>query len=318
MAGTAAAAEVKEVKLADQFGLIYLPLYVVIERKLIEKHADRLGLGKVEGKLFRFSGGAAANDALLSKNVDFVAAGVGPLLTIWDKTIGRLNVRALTALADSPMTLVTSDPRINSIRDYKDGDRIALPAVKVSIQATVLQMAAEKAFGDPFAIDKLTVTMRHPDALAAILSGRSEVKTHFATIPFSSQELEHPSTRTVLTSYDVVGGRHTMITLYGMEEFIKKNPKTAAATYNAFREAFDWINANKRAASEIYIKYSDTKVTVDEIQKLVSDENTIFYTPTPTKTMDFARFMKKIDSIKNEPKSWKDLFFEVGQNVAGS
>ena len=36
---------------------------------------------------------------------------------------------------------------MKTIKDFTEKDRIALPAVRVSIQAVVLQMAAEKVFG---------------------------------------------------------------------------------------------------------------------------------------------------------------------------
>jgi NitT/TauT family transport system substrate-binding protein len=34
----------------------------------------------------KLSGGSAVNDALLSGNIDIAGAGVGPLLTLWDRT----------------------------------------------------------------------------------------------------------------------------------------------------------------------------------------------------------------------------------------
>ena len=65
------------------------------------------------------------------------------------------------------------DPAIKSLKDFKDTHRIALPAVKVSNQAIILQMAAAREFGDAkyAALDHLTVSMSHPDATAAMLGG---------------------------------------------------------------------------------------------------------------------------------------------------
>ena len=65
---------------------------------------------------------------------------------------------------------------------FSDKDRIAMPAVKVSIQAVTLQMAAEQEFGQGQhgRLDHLTVSMSHPDATAALLSGRSEVTGRLA------------------------------------------------------------------------------------------------------------------------------------------
>ena len=50
------------------------------------------------------SGGSAVNDALLSGAVDIAGAGVGPLLTIWDRTRGKQNVKAWPRWVISPIT----------------------------------------------------------------------------------------------------------------------------------------------------------------------------------------------------------------------
>src|SRR3546814_2002704 len=105
------------------------------------------------------------------------------------------------------MLLNTNDPQIKDLKDFTGARRIGLPAVKVSIQAVVLQMAAKEIYGDPFRLDTMTVSMRHPDAMAALLSGQSHIVAHFAVPPFSYQELEKPGIHTVVSSYDVVGDR---------------------------------------------------------------------------------------------------------------
>ena len=92
-ASGAVSAEADKVLFAQQFGLLYLPMHVVVDQQLVESCAKAAGLGEVEVSMHRFSGGAAVNQALLSGNVDFAAGGIGPLLTIWDKTRGKLNVR---------------------------------------------------------------------------------------------------------------------------------------------------------------------------------------------------------------------------------
>ena len=102
-----AAAESDKVRFAQQFGLLYLPMHVVVSQKSVETCAKEKGLGDVKVTMHRFSGGAAVNQALLSKNVDFASGGIGPLLKIWDKTKGRLNVRAMTNLAARFMGLLT-------------------------------------------------------------------------------------------------------------------------------------------------------------------------------------------------------------------
>jgi NitT/TauT family transport system substrate-binding protein len=75
---------------APQFGIIYLPLHVLKAEKLLEKHLTKNGLPNSQVVWVQVTGGAAANEALLSGNVHIVSAGSPPLLTIWDKTQGQV------------------------------------------------------------------------------------------------------------------------------------------------------------------------------------------------------------------------------------
>jgi hypothetical protein len=95
----------------------------------------------------RLSSGAPINVAPLSESLEFAGGGVGPLLTLWAKTQGNLKVRGVAAINDMPMWLNSSNPSVRSIRDLPKANRIALPAVKVSVQAVVLQMAARQRSG---------------------------------------------------------------------------------------------------------------------------------------------------------------------------
>ena len=80
-----ASAETDTVKMAQQFGLLYVPLHVVMEQGLIQKHAKAMGMKAPNIKLFKISGGANINKALLAGTIDFGAHG-GNL------PIGKINV----------------------------------------------------------------------------------------------------------------------------------------------------------------------------------------------------------------------------------
>jgi len=143
----AARGEMSEINVAQQYGIGYLPLMLMEEQKLIEKHAKAAGLDVKVGWA-KFAGGNVMNDALLSGSLQFASGGVGPFVTLWSRTKGNLDVKAVSAINSMPLYLNTRNPNVKSIRDFTEKDRIALPAVKVSIQAVTLQMAAEKAFGE--------------------------------------------------------------------------------------------------------------------------------------------------------------------------
>jgi len=205
-----ARAEMAEIAVAQQYGIGYLPLMLMEEKKLIEKHAKAVGVDVKIGWA-KFAGGNVMNDALLSGSLQFASGGVGPLVTLWARTRGNLDVRSVGALNSMPLYLVTRNPNVKTISDFRDGDRIALPEVKVSAQAVLLQMAAEQAFGagQQNRLDPLTVTMSHPDAMQALLSGQSEVNAHFGSPPFQYQEVASGGLNVVLNSYNVLGAQGT-------------------------------------------------------------------------------------------------------------
>ena len=158
-------------------------------------------------------------------NVDVVGIGLPSFLTMWDKTRGNMNVRGIVAMNRQPAYLNTRNPNIKSIRDFTENDRIALPAPKVSVQAIMLQMIAEKTFGKFDALDKLTVGMSHPDGTAAMLSGKLEISSHFTSAPFQYQQLENPAIRKVLSSYDATDGPNTFSAVATMARWREANPQ---------------------------------------------------------------------------------------------
>ena len=313
-----ARAEISEIKVAQQYGISYLPLMIMEDQKLIEKHAKAAGIDVKVGWA-KFAGGNVMNDALLSNSLQFASGGVGPLVTLWAKTRGNLDVKAVSAINSMPLYLNTRNPAVKTLKDFTDKDKIALPAVKVSIQAITLQMAAEQAFGQgqQNKLDALTVSMSHPDAETALLSGSSEITAHFTSPPFQYQELEKSGIRTVLNSYEVLGGPATFNVVWTTSKFRSENPKLYEAFIKALDEATASINRDKRAAAETYLRLSKDKDTADGIFRMLSDPD-IVYTTTPQNVMKYVNFMLKTGSIKVKPDSWKDLFFPNVHSLPGS
>ena len=314
----AAHAELAEINVAQQYGIGYLSLMVMEEQKLIEKHAKAAGV-EVKVNWAKFAGGNVMNDALLSGSLQFASGGVGPLITIWARTKGNLDVKAVAALDSMPLYLNTRNPSVKTIKDFTEKDKIALPAVKVSVQAVTLQMAAEKAFGEGQhgKLDALTVSMSHPDAQTALLSGQSEVTAHFGSPPFQYQQLKRPGIHTVLSSADVLGGPTTFNVVWTTSKFRNENPKLYAAFVSALEEATAYINKDKTAAAEAYLRISKDKDSVADILAMLNDPAIVF-TMAPQNIMAYANFMAKIGMIKVKPESWKDMFFPNIHGLAGS
>ena len=313
-------AETSEVRAAQQFGLSYLALMMMEDSKLVEKQAKTMGLGDIKVSWAKLGGPGAMNDALLSGGIDFGTGGVPSLITLWSKTHGTpQEVRGVGALNSMPVNLVTSNPNVKSIRDFTDKDKIAVTTVKVSTQALLLQMAAAKEFGEQnyAKLDPLTVSLPHPDAMTALLSGGGTITAHFSSPPFQYQEVARPGIRTILSNYEILGGPATFNVVWSTAKFRDANPKTYAAFVAAFEEATATINRDKRAAAEVYKRMSGTKETVEELLKMMEDP-LVEYTLTPKSIMKTAEFMAKVGTIKEKPSSWKDLFFPNVHGLQGS
>ena len=315
-----AQAEVNEVRITKQFGLGFLPLMVMEDQKLVEKQSKAAGLPEVKGVFMTLSNPAAMNDGLLSGQIDYGTNGPPAVITIWARTKGSGNeIKGVAGMVLTPMWLNTNNPNVKSIRDFTEKDKIAVTAVKVSIPAIIMQMAAVKEWGkDNYAkLDPLTVSMSHPDGMAAFLSKR-DVTAHFTSPPFMYKELEQPGVQRIMSSDDVMGGPTTFSDLYSTSKFHDANPRVYKAVLAAFIEAIDLINKDKKQAAEIYLRISgDKKSTVAEIQKQIEDPNLVF-TATPRNIQKYADFMFDVGSIKTKAASWKDIYFPEIHHLPGN
>ncbi len=221
-------AEVDTVRIAMPYGLVYLPTYVVVDRQLIQKHAAAAGLGAITVTLRNMASGPVTSDMILANDADIGMGGWGPAFIMWDKTSGANKVRGIMPLSSSAIVMLSIDPRIKSLRDFQDGDRIGISAIKVTDQAVTLQMAAAKEWGwdQRFRLDPLTISVSNPDGMAALLSGRTEVKNHYTIVPFSVLEEESGKVHRVMTSDDYVTPGSSGTVMYASARFHDPNPKS--------------------------------------------------------------------------------------------
>jgi NitT/TauT family transport system substrate-binding protein len=312
-------AEVTEIRVARQPGLVYLPIMIIEQEHLLEKEAKKRGLGDLKVSFMVFNSGGAAVDALISGNADIVTSGATNLLTAWSATKGTpLEVRGVAGNGALPMFLLSRDPNVKTIKDFSAADKIAVPTVRVSTQAIVMQMAASKLWGDAEAhkLDPYTVALGHPDALLALETGK-DVNGHFSLPPYQYQELKIPGVHMVLNSIDVTDGPASNGVSFATTKFHDANPKLMGAFLAAMGQAEDMIKNNRRQAAEIYLKDSKEKLTVDDLTKIMSDPNFV-YSTAPQQSMKFADLMFRAGTIKNKPSSWKDYFFPEVHNLKGS
>jgi NitT/TauT family transport system substrate-binding protein len=292
---------------------------VAQDQKLIEKHGQKRACrSRSTGSSCRAAN--AVNDALLSGSIDVAGAGVGPLLTIWDRTKGRQNVKGVASLGNFPYYLVSTNPNVKTIADFSDKDRIALPAVTVSVQARILQMAAAKQWGTA------SSRARPPDAGRAA-SGRrrrhhrrphrDQRPLRDAAVPGTGTGRQSEAAHVVLNSYDVQGGPSSSTVLYATEKYVKENPKTYRAFIDALDEAAQLIATKSgtggrrlpardqgqdrpRAAAE------GDQESADPVQGGAAEHAGPGAIPVPGRRH------------QEQPASWRDYFFEHPALASGS
>jgi NitT/TauT family transport system substrate-binding protein len=308
-AGGRANAETAEIRVSKGYGILYLPLIVMADQKLLEKHTAKAGLGDVKVTWHTFDGGNVINDAMLAGAIDIAGTGAPGFIALWSKARGtRIEVIGVSGLSSTSLYLNSNNPAIKSLADFTEKDRIALPGIKTSLSAVVLQMAVAKQFGvENYAkLDPITVSLPHPEGLTALLAGKTEVTAHFTSPPFSYLELKDPKIKRVLNSVDVLGNI-TLDVVFASKPFVDANPKTLASFLAALDEANETIAKNIDGAADIFVRASKVKVSKEEVVEILKDPDTRF-SATPNGVMNFADFMHRAGTIKVKPASWSDLF----------
>ena len=312
-----AGAELSEVRIVAQNGSNYLPLYVMQGHKLVEKHLAAKGLGSTGVVWSKLAGPSAIIDSFLAGAVHFSGQGVPSTALIWDRTRNGIGAKAVSAMVASNIWLMTRKPELKSLRDLTEQDRIALPSIKTSAQALFLWTAAEKQFGPGQwgKLDHLTVSLPHPDAMAAVLNPNGEITVHAATSPYADLERK-AGLRAITDLYAVEGGAVTGLNFVSTEQFRKANPITYDAVVAAFDEAVEWINSDKRRAAQFYLEMSKDKMSLDDLTQILMAPDYIFG-KAPHGIGAAMNMMYRTGTLKTKPQSWKEMYFPETQQLVG-
>lgn len=314
-------AETKELRVplgAGGFG--FLPLHMMKEHKLIEKHSAAAGV-PVTVNWANVGGPSVMNEALLSGSADFISAGPPAFLTLWDRTKGTpIEVKAVAGMSSMPMYLNTTAEHLKTLDDIKADDKVAVTAVKVSIPSIIMQMHALQKYGkgEVFRFDRNTVSMTHPDGVIAMLSGNKQITAHYTSPPFHQREIKEKGVRTIQTTDDIMGGSTTFTMISTTERFQKANPKVFGAFLAALKESHQMIAADKQGAAKVLLDSMGGKGwEISELVAILSDKD-IKYTTAPENLMKYAEFMNSIGTLKNKPANWKEMFFPEMHDQSGS
>jgi NitT/TauT family transport system substrate-binding protein len=308
-----------KVTFVQQRGLLYLPVDLMVSGGVLQKEATKLGLGKIEASATALSGPGPVLDAILSGAADYGTAALPSLLTLWEKTRGTANeVKAVGTVSNGAMTFYTINPNIKTLADFTEKDRIAVPTVRLSFNAMMLQMAAEQLWNDPHRLDHLTVGLGHPDAVTALSAGygKAAITSHIAVQPFTDRGLKLPGAHIITDSRKVFGGPLTQITLLATKRTKEKNPTLFKAVANALEESIKVANADKHAAA---VLWKDAQKAPDSVDDLVAQLNDpgFEFTSQPHRIAYFTAFLNRIGTMKAKVGDWKELFWETAHQQQG-
>ena len=232
------------------------------------------------------------------------------MLAAWDRAKNandtRRQIFAVSGLTTLPLTLLSDQPRLRSIADLRSSDRIAMPTSSAP-QMYVLQMAAEKTFGDYQRFKDQVSVLSPTDALTALLGGNGAIAAYFASPPYTQIALKDPKIHQILNSEQVIGGKASFLILGATRAYIAAHPKIAQAVDEAMDEAARVIRDDPTRAARIFLTHEPSKALDAADIAAVLTANKDAFGSAVEGIQAFADFMGRHGALKTPPQSWKEI-----------
>lgn len=225
--------EPPSIGIAEQYGIAYAPLTIMKEKGFLEQELPDVAI-----RWQQFGGPTAIRESMLNGDVDFGFMGVAPVLIGIDN---GMEWKYAAGISSNEVAIVTSRPEIKTLADFTEEDRIAILSPGCT-QHILLCMLAEQQLGDPMALDSQLVSMSHPDALQALLSG-TEITAHVATPPYLQQELE-AGMSVMATGEEIMGRPFTFISCVAMTRFYEERRELYDGFIRALERSIEYLNQN--------------------------------------------------------------------------
>jgi NitT/TauT family transport system substrate-binding protein len=300
----------RPVRISNGYGLLYLPLLVMEKQRLFERHAERQGMRDVSVDWVRLDGGNSVDDAMMAGTLDFAAAGAPGFIELWARARGIPNVEiiGISGLSTTTLSLNTNRPQVAWLGDFTASDRIAVPGIRTSLSAVVLQMVASKLLGPRhFAqLDSITVNLPHPQAMQALIRRENGITAHFTSPPFSTLELRQPGIHRVVDSVSLLGPL-TLDVVFAPKRLVDAEPALVRAFLDALDEANRLIAHDPQAAAAIYVAASGLGVSRDGVTQMLAASETRF-SVWPNQLMEYVDFLYMVGTIKAKPRTWNEMF----------
>ncbi len=294
------------VRIGLGFGLAFLPVYICEDLKLVEKYGKAAHL-ELRASYQRFLGAGPLQDALGTGAIDMAPFGVAPLLAAWEKAKDTpREIVVVSGLTTLPPVLLTNRSDVHTLADFRSADRIAVPSATAP-QLYLLQMQAEKVFGQYDKLRGQIIVRSHPDAIADLLAAKDSVAGYFSSAPFTEIALADGRIHKVLSAADVIDGKASFLVIGATKAYVAGHPKVAEAMIKAMDEAARIIHDDPRRAAEIYLAHEPSKAfDAAAIAAVLGDIKDEFGSAVHG-IAAFADFMGRHGELKSQPQSWKEI-----------
>ncbi len=291
------------VTIGYQPGIGYAPLIILKTQKTLEK--------QFPGTTFSWlvlSSGAAITNGVIAGDIQVGAGGTGPLIIGWAQGV---DWKVIAGLDWGDLWLMAKDPNIKTIADLK-GKRIAMPG-PTSIQAVVLRKMAQVKLGDAHALDSTIISMDHPAAMQALLTG--QIDAHLTSPPYQLQEKVRGAH--VIARSNQYFGASSFLSAWETSKFYNQYPEFSKTFYDDVQNAIKLINTNPTKVAHLLQDDSNGVPTWRQYKQWLGVSGLTF-TTRPLGLMRYANFMNKIGMIKKMPASWQDMVFPPVYPTKGS
>jgi len=294
------------VRIGIGFGLAFLPTYICEDLKLVEKYGKDAHLD-LKASYQRYFGAGQLQQAIMTGSLDIVPFGTAPLLSAWEKAKDTpRQVLAVSGITTLPPVLLTNRANVRTLADFGAADRIALPAATAP-QRYLLQMEAEKVFGQYDRLRKQIVVMPHPDAAAALMAEAGPVSGYFSSAPFTEIALADGRIHKVLSAADVIDGKASFLIMGATKSYVMAHPGAAEAVAKAMDEAARMIHDDPHHAAEIYLVHEPSKTLDVAALTTIIDGIKNEFGSAVHGVQAFADFMGRHGELKSPPRSWKEI-----------
>jgi NitT/TauT family transport system substrate-binding protein len=275
----------------------YAPLIVMKERGLVQQRVPGLSVEwKVIPKV------ETLHEALLTGGLDVaVATATTFLLT----RASGIPVRALAAVSELPIGIVANRPEARSLRDLRQGDRLAVPDAE-SHEATQVRIAALRELGDPRALDGLMVGRSQGEGLAALLS-RQGVTAQAAITPYLDLARDTPGVQRL----DDAAGLPATTTLvaYTLPALRERRRPIFDAFVDALTEAATLVTAAPESFAKLTNEVQELDVSAPALAAYLRRPGVGYGTRFRGLT-DLAGFLTLTEQIRSPAPTWGELTFE--------